>query len=154
MIAWARIACGTLLLAVPDPVLRVASGQAATARERAVTRVLGLRLLAQGAVTAVEPDVVTLAVSAETDFVHAATMLAWAAVDRGSRRLTLLSAASAGLFGVAGATEALRAPAVSPGRSGDPLAALLRLRRRAATWVARRSLPGVVRARLAASAGV
>jgi hypothetical protein len=149
MIAWARIGYGMGLLAVPDPVLRLASGKAATARERAVTRVLGLRLLAQGAVTAVEPDVVTLAVSAETDFVHAATMLAWAAVDRGSR-LTLLSAASAGLFGVAGAVEALRAPAVAPpsAHGADALARLVRLRHQVAVAVARHTLPAAARAGL------
>ncbi len=150
MMSWARIAYGMVLLAVPNPVLRLASGQAATARERAVTRILGARLLTQGAVTAVRPDAVSLALGAETDFVHAATMLAWAAVDRGSRRLTLLNAATAGLLGAAGAVQALRAPAVPPVPADDAVATLIRLRHQAAVAVARRTLPRAVRVGLQA----
>ncbi len=143
MTEWARIAYGMLLLAVPTRVLRFASDKPPTARERTVTRVLGARLLVQGAVTVVRPDAVTLALGAETDFVHAATMLAWAVVDRGSRRLTLLSAATAALFGAAGAVQAARAPATPAAQAGS-LATLLRLRHRVAVSVARRTLPRAV----------
>ncbi|OBG19856.1 hypothetical protein [Mycobacterium sp. 852002-51057_SCH5723018] len=148
MISWARIGYGAALLAVPNPVLHLASGQAATARERAVTRFLGLRLLTQGAVTAVAPDAATLAVSAETDFVHAATMLAWAAVDRRSRRLTLLSGVLAALFGAVDAMRARRAPTEPPcpTRTGELLPTLVSLRHRAAAQVARHTLPDAVRA--------
>jgi hypothetical protein len=151
MIPWARIGYGVALLAVPNSVLRLASGQAASAasaRERAVTRFLGLRLLTQGAVTAVAPDAATLAVSAETDIVHAATMLAWAVFDRRSRRLTLLSAALAALFGAADTVQARRAPSEPPcpAGSGDVLPTLVRLRRRAATRIVRHTVPGAVRA--------
>jgi hypothetical protein len=148
MIPWVRIGYGVVLLAVPNRVLHLVSGQAATARERAVTRFLGLRLLTQGAVTAVAPDAATLAVSAETDFVHAATMLAWAAVDRRSRRLTLLSGAVAALFGAADVVQARRAPSEPPRPAGtdDLLPALVRLRHRAATGIVRHTLPGAVRA--------
>jgi hypothetical protein len=152
MIAWARIIYGAVLLAVPNPLLRLVSGQSITARERALTRVLGARLLAQAAVTDIRPDAVSVALGAETDFVHATTMLAWAVVDRGSRRLTLLSAAVAGLFAVAGAAQARRTPAraLAAARTSDPLDALVRLRHQAAVAVARHTLPGVVRAALAA----
>ncbi|WP_142281368.1 hypothetical protein [Mycobacterium palustre] len=143
-----RIGYGVVLLAVPDPVLHLVSGQVATVRGRAVTRFLGLRLLAQGAVTAVAPDAATLAVSAETDLVHAATMLAWAAVDRRSRRLTLFSGALAALFGAADVVQARRAPSEPPraAGTGDLLPTLVRLRHRAATHIVRHTLPGGVRA--------
>lgn len=150
MTAGARTVYGLVLLAVPNPVLRLITGQAASTRERAVTRILGARQLAQAAVTDVRPDAVSLALGAEVDFVHAVTMLAWAALDRRARRLTLVSAAIAGLFAVAGAAEARRAPAVTPApaRAGDSLAALVRLRHRAAVAVAPYALPDGVRAAL------
>lgn len=150
MIAWSRIVYGIVLLAVPDPLLRRVTRQSVTARERALTRVLGARLLAQAAVTDVRPDAVSVALGAETDFVHAVSMLVWAVVDRGSRRLTLLSAALAGLFAGAGAAQARRTPVrtPAPAASGDPLDALVRLRHQAAVAVARHTLPGVVRAAL------
>jgi hypothetical protein len=148
MMAWARIIYGLVLFAVPNPLLRLVSGQAATARERALTRVLGARLLVQAAVTDIRPDAVSVALGAETDFIHAASMLAWAVVDRGSRRLTLLSAAVAALFAVAGAAQARRTPARAraAAATGDPLDALVRLRHQAAVAVARHTLPGGVRA--------
>ncbi|OBG25651.1 hypothetical protein [Mycobacterium sp. E3198] len=148
MIAWARIGYGIALLAVPSPLLRLVTNQPATERERAVTRILGARLLAQAAATDVRPDAVSVALGAEVDFIHAVTMLAWAAVDRGSRRLTLFSAATAGLFAVAGAAQARRTPRVADAPTGDALATLVRLRHRVAESVARYTLPGSVRAAL------
>ncbi|HTY32488.1 hypothetical protein [Mycobacterium sp.] len=148
MTAWARIVYGLVLLAAPSSLLRLASGKAATGRERTVTRILGARLLTQAAVTDVRPDAVSVALGAEVDFVHAATMLVWAAVDRGSRRLTLLSAATAGLFAVAGAAQARRTPVVADAPTGDALAILVRLRHSIAEAVARHTMPGDVRAAL------
>jgi hypothetical protein len=148
MTAWARTVYGLVLLAAPSSLLRLASGKPATSRERAVTRVLGARLLTQAAVTDIRPDAVSVALGAEVDFVHAITMLGWAAVDRGARRLTLLSAALAGLFTVAGAAQARRAPSVADAPTGDALATLVRLRHRVAEAVARYTLPGDVRAAL------
>jgi hypothetical protein len=79
-------------------------------------------------------------------------MLAWAIVDRGSRRLTLLSAVTAGLFAAAGAAQARRTPAHAPvsARIGDPLDTLVRFRHQAAVTVARHTLPGAVRVALTA----
>lgn len=148
MIAWARIVYGLVLLAAPRSLLRLASGKPATSRERAATRVLGARLLTQAAVTDIRPDAVSVALGAQVDFVHAITMLGWAAVDRGARRLTLLSAALAGVFAVAGAAQARRAPVVADAPTGDALATLVRLRHRVAEAVARYTLPGDVRATL------
>lgn len=148
MMAWARIVYGLVLLAAPSSLLRLASGKPATGRERTVTRILGARLLTQAAVTDIRPDAVSVALGAEVDFVHAITMLGWAAVDRGARRLTLLSAALAGLFAAGGAAQARRTPAVADAPTGDALATLVRLRRRVAETVARYTLPGDVRAAL------
>ncbi len=148
MMAWARIVYGLVLLAAPSPLLRLASGKPATSREQAVTRILGARLLTQAAATDIRPDAVSVALGAEVDFVHAITMLGWAAVDRGARRLTLLSAATAGLFAVGGAAQARRTPAVADAPTGDVLATLVRLRHRVAESVARYTLPGFVRAAL------
>jgi hypothetical protein len=148
MTAWARTVYGLVLLAAPSSLLRRASGKPATSRERAVTRILGARLLTQAAVTDIRPDAVSVALGAEVDFVHAITMLGWAAVDRGARRLTLPSAALAGMFAVAGAAQAKRAPAVADAPTGDALATLVRLRHRVAESVARYTLPGDVRAAL------
>lgn len=147
MTAWARIVYGLVLVAAPNPAVRAVTRQPTTARERAVTRILGARLLAQAAVTDFRPTALSLALGAEVDLVHALTMLGWAAVDRRSRRLTLFSAATAGLFAVAGAADARRAPAVPPS-PGDSLATLTRLRHRAAVAVAQYTLPGGVRAAL------
>lgn len=148
MTAWARVLYGVVLLAVPTPVLRLVTGQAATARERAVTRILGARLLAQAAVTDIRPDAVSLALGAEVDAVHAMSMLVWAAVDRRSRRLTLLSAALAGLFAVAGVADARRMPTGAPSPAGDALDGPVRLRHRAAVAVAGRTLPAGLRSTL------
>ncbi|HEY1840278.1 MAG TPA: hypothetical protein VGG53_08655 [Mycobacterium sp.] len=129
MTALARVVYGLALIAVPNPLLRMVSGQRPTVRERALTRILGARLLAQAAVTDVRPDAVSVALGAGTDFVHAATMLVWAVVDRRSRRLTLMSAAIAGLFTAAGVAQARRTPAVaSASETGRLLNALVRLR--------------------------
>jgi hypothetical protein len=152
MIVWARIAYGVVLLVLPNPVLRAVTRKSTTARERALARVLGARLLAQAAVTDIRPDAVSVALGAETDFVHALSMLAWAVVDRGSRGLTLLSAAVAGLFAAAGAAQARRTPAhaSAPAGADGPLDTLVGLRRQAAAAVARHTLPAGVRAALIA----
>ncbi|MCV7379911.1 hypothetical protein BST11_15125 [Mycobacterium alsense] len=146
MTAWARIVYGAVLLALPARALRLITDRI-TARERAVTRILGARLLAQAAATDVRPDAVSLALGAEVDLVHSATMLAWAAVDGGSRRLTLLSAAVAGLFAAAGAADARRADP-GPSQTDDALGALARLRHRVAAPITRHTLPGAARAAL------
>jgi hypothetical protein len=138
-----RAAYGTLLLAAPAPVLRLASGRPASWRLLAVARVLGARQLTQAAVTAVEPDALCLAVGAETDLAHAISMLAWGALAGQSRRIALVDATVAGLFAVAGAEGARRARAQAPTRmrADHRLAKFVVLRDRVAASVARRTLP-------------
>jgi hypothetical protein len=140
---WARAGYGLLLLAVPGPLLRLASGRSPSTRLQAVARILGARQLIQAAVIAVGPDAACLAVSAEADLVHVASMLAWSAFRSPSRRLALLSGAVAGLFAAADIAGVRRAQALPFMRvqAGDPLAKLVRIRDRAAASVARRTLP-------------
>lgn len=146
MIGLARVVYGLLLFTVPNPLLHMVSGQRATTRERALTRVLGARLLVQAAVTDVRPDAVSVALGAEVDFVHAATMLVWAVIDRQSRRLTLISAALAALFAAAGATQVRRTPAVvPPSETGQLLSTLARVRHHVAVAVAGYTLPRAAR---------
>ena len=149
MTALARVVYGLLLVIAPKRLLHKVSGQRTTTRERALTRVLGARLLLQAAVTDVRPDAVSVALGAETDLVHAASMLVWAVVDRRSRRLTLMSAVLAGVFAAAGAAQARRLPAAAPSPEGGPrLNGLLGLRHRAAVTVAQYTLPRAVRTAL------
>lgn len=147
MIVWARIGYGVLLLALPNQVLRWVSPRV-SARERIATRILGVRLLAQAAATDIRPTAVTVALGAEVDLVHAISMLAWAVIDRESRRLTLLSAALAALFAAAGARQARRTPPPSHARRDESLGAVFRLRHRMAVPIVRHTLPSAVRARL------
>ena len=150
MTALVRMAFGIALLAAPDPILRLASQKPATARVRVAARILGARELIQAVVTGVQPDAACLAVGAETDLVHAATMLALATVDSRTRRVALSSAMTAGMFAAVGAAHARRAPHTSPALAGnDPrLADLVALRHQAAASVARHTLPGAVRTAL------
>jgi hypothetical protein len=146
MTALARVVYGLLLLVVPNPLLHRVSGDRASKRERTLTRVLGARLLTQAAVTDVRPDAVSVALGAEVDLVHAISMVVWAVVDRSSRRLTLISAAVAGLFAAAGAAQARRTPVVAPpSETGQLLNTLVRLRHQAAVAVSQYTLPRAVR---------
>ncbi len=144
MTALTRLIFGLVLLAVPDPVLRFIAGRPATSRVRAAARILGLRELVQAAVTGFKPDAACLVAGAETDSIHAATMLAVAVFDSRSRRLVLGSAATASLFAAVGVVRARRAPAVSPGlaHTGHLVGTLIDLRHQAAATVIRRTLPG------------
>jgi hypothetical protein len=146
MTALARIAYGMLLVMAPNPLLHKVSGARAGKRERTLTRLLGARLLAQAAVTDVRPDAVSVALGAEVDLVHALSMIVWSVVDRNSRRLTLISAAIAGLFAAAGTAQARRTPVVAPpSETGQLVNTLVRLRHQAAAAVSQYTLPRVVR---------
>lgn len=146
MTALARTVYGLLLLLAPKPLLHWVSGDQASERERTLTRVLGARLLTQAVVTDVRPDAVSVALGAEVDLVHAISMIVWSVVDRGSRRLTLISAAVAGLFAAAGMAQARRTPAVAaPSETGQLLNTLVRFRHQAAAAVSQYTLPRAVR---------
>ncbi|MFU8871789.1 hypothetical protein [Micromonospora sp. SL4-19] len=96
--AFARLAWGTTLILAPRRVLRRwgrASGLAV-----GTLRVLGVRHLAQAAVTLRRPVPVVLVAGAAADLLHASTALALAAVDRRQRRIALRDAAIAGGWAV------------------------------------------------------
>lgn len=111
-----RTGYGTLLLAVPDPVIRLYTGHHADPLTRAVTRVLGARHLIQGILTSGAPGTAVLALGVKIDLAHVASMLGLATLSR-RRRAGLVEAAIAGVFAVAGAVlvDRTRAPSRSAG---------------------------------------
>jgi hypothetical protein len=94
MVGW-----GALLLTATRPLLRRLSGSRPSSRDVAVTRVLGVREVAQGVVLAVAPR--TAAVGGAVDALHAASMLLLAVLSRRHRRAALVSAAVAALLATA-----------------------------------------------------
>ncbi|PZS37615.1 MAG: hypothetical protein DLM62_18245 [Pseudonocardiales bacterium] len=139
-----RAGYGALLLAAPDPVIRLYTGHRADQLTRAVTRVLGGRQLVQGILTAGTPGALVLALGAEVDLAHVASMLGLAVLDQQRRRAGLVDAAAAGAFAIAGAILACRAP-MQPEPTADACTRRLAVRQTAATWIARRTLPAPIR---------
>jgi hypothetical protein len=99
----ARACYGAALLCAPGRALRLCTGQAATARERTVARILGARHLAQAALTMWRPRRAVLAAGAGIDACHAASMLALAAAEPRLRRAGLTDALAASAFMAVGA---------------------------------------------------
>jgi hypothetical protein len=94
-----RACYGGVLLLAPGPVIRLGTGRPASARARHVARILGVRHLAQAALTAgAPPGAARLGVGAGVDLAHAASMVALALADRGVARVTLADATIATLF--------------------------------------------------------
>ncbi len=142
-----RAGYGTLLLAVPDPVIRLYTGHRADPLTRAVVRVLGARHLIQGILTSGAPGAVVLALGVEVDLAHVASMLGLAALDQRRRRAGLVDAAAAGMFAVTGMMLVGRTSVTS--RSCDGAAGrLAALQRTAACWTAQRTMPAAVSRRL------
>ena len=75
-------------------------------RSRAVIRVLGIRQLCQALLTGTQPSAAVLALGAEADAAHAASMVALALCSRRWRRAALADAMIASLFALAGAAMA------------------------------------------------
>ena len=99
-----RAGYGAALLCAPGPIIGAVTGQPPSPRARQVARVLGVRHLAQAAVTAVNagPEVVALGVV--VDLLHAASMFAFAAVVPDLRQAELADALAATALAVAGPT--------------------------------------------------
>jgi hypothetical protein len=96
------------LLCAPGPVIRACTGQSPSRRAGRVAQVLGIRHLAQAAITALAPGPEMEAAGAVIDLCHAASMLALAAVNQSSRRAELADALVAAALAVAG--PVVRAP--------------------------------------------
>lgn len=101
----ARAAWGVTLLACPGAVVS-AFGGADDSPTRAVGRVLGARHLVQGVVLLAVDAPAVAALGAGVDFLHAASMAAFGALDHDRRRVTLTDAAAAAAWGVLTAVTA------------------------------------------------
>jgi hypothetical protein len=107
----ARAGYGAALLCAPGPMIRACTGRVPSLRARRVARVLGIRHLAQAAITAWAPGPGLVAAGAAIDVCHAVSMLALAAANRPLRRAELAD-------GLAAATLAVAEPAVMFTRPG------------------------------------
>jgi hypothetical protein len=77
------------------------AGQPPSVRARRVARALGLRHLAQAAITAWAPEPEVVAVGSVIDLCHAASMLALAAASQSLRRAELADALAAAALAIA-----------------------------------------------------
>jgi hypothetical protein len=91
----ARAVCGAGCLLAPAAVGRAAGLDPGDRRARALLRVLGARDLGQAALAASAPPPVLLRLGAGVDALHAASMVALAAVSHDYRRPAVTSAAIA-----------------------------------------------------------
>ena len=97
-----RAAYGAALVLLPGPVIWLATGQLPSRRARRVAQVLGIRHLIQAALTAAAPESAVLSIGGQVDAVHAASMLALAAVSRAGRRAALTDALTEAALAAAG----------------------------------------------------
>ena len=97
-----RATYGAALVLLPGPVIWLATGQLPSRRACRVAQVLGVRHLIQAAVTAAAPEPAVLAIGGQVDAVHAASMLALAAVSRAGRRAALTDALTEAALAAAG----------------------------------------------------
>lgn len=138
-LATARAAYGVVQLAAPD----VLAGQRLDRRARQVTRVLGARQLAQACLSGSAPTPAVLALGAEIDALHAASMICLAMLSKRWRPAALGSAAAAAGF-AAGGLATQRARRRTTGQAAGSQA--LQLRDRWADQLARCLVPGYARA--------
>lgn len=109
-----RLAFGALLLLAPAPVLSALCGQALDAFSLRVCRLLGLRQLAQGALTHSHPTRRAQLAGAAVDAAHAASMAVLGDLRPKRRRFALRNALAGGALALAGAVAALADPRPSP----------------------------------------
>ena len=101
LVPLARAGYGAALLCAPGPMIGVVTGQPPSRRARRVARVLGVRHLAQAAITAVNPGPEVVALGVIVDLLHAASMFAFAAVVPDLRQAELADALAATTLAVA-----------------------------------------------------
>lgn len=101
LLALARCVWGATCLARPHRVA-VAAGSDAGVRAIWFVRALGVREVAQGGLTAVAPGTGVVAAGIAVDGLHAASLLALAAVDASRRRPALLDALAATCWALLG----------------------------------------------------
>jgi hypothetical protein len=101
LVPLARAGYGTALLIAPGPMIGVVTGQPPSRRARQVARILGVRHLAQAAITAADPGPEMVALGVIVDLLHAASMFAFAAVVPELRSAELADALAATALAVA-----------------------------------------------------
>ncbi len=101
VIPLARAGYGAALLFAPAPMIRVCTGRSPSLRARRVARVLGVRHLAQAAITARAQRPEKITAGSVIDLCHAASMLAFAAASQSLRRAELADALVAAALAVA-----------------------------------------------------
>ena len=148
-----RAGYGAILLLAPDRVSHWATGQSPDRTSRAVMRILGARHLIQAVATIGTSSRVMQALGAEVDALHSLSMLGLAAFRPSHRRDALIDAVVAGCFAATGALVTARLPSDQPPPTNPrgPLLQLVGLRARAATGIARRTLPATLFDRLGAT---
>ena len=107
-LATARTAWGALLVLAPAVPLRALTGGREPAGGPTLLRLLGARHLLQAALTMAAPTRGTLRLGAVADALHAASGLAFAAIDDRERRAALLDAAVAAAWAAASVLAAPR----------------------------------------------
>lgn len=136
-----RAAHGAVLLALPRAMVRLESGRSGR-RGGGIARVLGMRQLLQATATSGPADAAVLALGAELDLAHAASMVALAVACPRWRRAAVVEAVVATGFAAAGIVLARRARCLpEPVVASGPIAAALRMRRRIAASCAARTVP-------------
>jgi len=101
LVPLARAGYGAALLCAPGPMIGIVTGKPPSRRARQVARVLGVRHLAQAAVTALNPGPEVVALGVVVDLLHAASMFAFAAVVPDLRDAELADALAATALAVA-----------------------------------------------------
>jgi len=99
---------GAVLIVWTRPLMQSLAREPVDRQVVIVARILGVRYVLQGFVTARRPTPRVLEVGAAVDALHAATMIAGAAAHVGPRRLTMASAIAAGAFAAVGVAESRR----------------------------------------------
>jgi hypothetical protein len=96
------------------------NGRPASSQARAVPRLLGARHLAQAALTAGAPSAAALALGAQVDLAHSASMLVLAVADRPLRRAGLADGMVAAIFAAASTADARRGAGQARAGVGAP----------------------------------
>jgi hypothetical protein len=109
-----RVGYGAALVLMPGTTIFLATGRVPGRRTRRVAQVLGVRHLAQAALTAAAPRPGVFAIGWQVDAVHAASMLLLAAVSRAGRSAALTDALTEAAFVAAGFSASIGESVVRP----------------------------------------
>jgi hypothetical protein len=109
-----RVGYGAALVLMPGTTIFLATGRLPGRQTRRIAQILGVRHLAQAALTAVAPRPGVFAIGWQVDAVHAASMLLLAAVSRAGRSAALTDALTEAAFAAAGFSASISASVVRP----------------------------------------